>query len=139
MENNNILGTTQMVQIALVVHDIEKTSQAYADFFGIEKPQWKMTDVVEKANTNFRGKETEARAKLAFINLGAVSLELIEPDKNPSTWREILDEKGEGFHHIAFNIAGMKDRVDHMEKLNMPLVQKAEYTNGRYAYIGLST
>jgi methylmalonyl-CoA/ethylmalonyl-CoA epimerase len=32
---NNVLGTKVITLIGILVHDIEKTSQAYADFFGI--------------------------------------------------------------------------------------------------------
>jgi methylmalonyl-CoA/ethylmalonyl-CoA epimerase len=108
--NNNLLRTKVITLIGILVHDIEKTSQAYADFFGIEKPQWFLTDAVDKARTEYRGKRSEARAKLAFFDMGFLEVELIEPDHNPSTWRESLDKHGEGPHFIAFEIEGMKDK-----------------------------
>jgi hypothetical protein len=50
-----------------------------------------------------------------------------------STWRESLDKNGEGVHHIAFAINGMKDKILNLEKNNMPLLQKGEYKGARYA------
>jgi methylmalonyl-CoA/ethylmalonyl-CoA epimerase len=131
----NILGTNVIAQIGLLVHDIDRTSQAYAEFFGVEKPVWFWTDTIEAAQTEFKGAPSEARAKLAFFDMGALQLELIEPDQHPSTWRESLDQNGEGPHHIAFVIEGMKDKVNIMERNNMKLLQKGEYTGGRYAYM----
>jgi methylmalonyl-CoA/ethylmalonyl-CoA epimerase len=131
----NILGTNVIAQIGILVHDIEKTSQAYADFFGVENPGWNLTDTVDKAETEYKGNSTEARAKLAFFDMGSLQLELIEPDQHPSTWREYLDEHGEGPHHIAFIIKGMKEKITLMERNQMPLMQKGEYTGGRYAYM----
>ncbi|MEH7095754.1 VOC family protein [Neobacillus vireti] len=131
----NILGTNVIAQIGILVHDIEKTSQAYADFFGVENPGWSLTDTVDKAETEYNGNSTEARAKLAFFDMGSLQLELIEPDQHPSTWREYLDEHGEGPHHIAFIIKGMKEKITLMERNQMPLMQKGEYTGGRYAYM----
>jgi len=131
----SILGTKVITQIGILVNDIEKTAQAYADFFGVEKPSCNWTDGVETAQTEFRGASSEARAKLAFFDMGSLQLELIEPDHNPSTWREYLDEHGEGPHHIAFVIDGMKEKVALLEGKNMQLLQKGEYTGGRYAYI----
>src|SRR3954469_23184702 len=90
----NILGTNVIAQIGILVHDIEKTSQAYADFFVVENPGWNLTDTVDKAETEYNGNSTEARAKLAFFDMGSLQLELIEPDQHPSTWREYLDEHG---------------------------------------------
>jgi methylmalonyl-CoA/ethylmalonyl-CoA epimerase len=130
---NNILGTKVITQIGILVRDIEKTSQAYADFLGMEKPQWSITDAAEKAQTQYRGKRTDARAKLAFFDMGSLQLELIEPDHNPSTWRESLDKNGEGPHHIAFVIEGIKEKIAVLERNQMPLLQKGEYTGGRYA------
>ena len=135
---NNILGTKLITQIGILVHDIEATSQAYAQFFGVEKPQWSITDEVDKAQTQYRGKRSDARAKLAFFDMGSLQLELIEPDHNPSTWRESLDRNGEGPHHVAFVIKGMKEKIAVLERNQMPLLQKGEYTGGRYAYIDAS-
>ncbi len=133
--DHRMLGTNVITQIGILVHDIEKTSQTYAEFFGVEKPQWIMTDTVDKAHTEYRGEPTKARAKLAFFNMGSLQLELIEPDHEPSTWRESLDRNGEGVHHIAFVVQGMQEKVMLLEKNGMPLLQKGDYTGGRYAYI----
>jgi hypothetical protein len=134
--DKNILGTKVVTQIGIIVKDIEKTASAYADFLGVEKPNIIITDAVDRAFTEYRGALTPARAKLAFFHVGdTLDIELIEPDNEPSTWREFLDNNGEGVHHIAFVIEGMKEKVMLLEKNGMPLVQKGEYTGGRYSYI----
>ncbi|MCK0469837.1 VOC family protein [Halalkalibacter sp. APA_J-10(15)] len=133
--STGVLGTNIVAQIGIIVKDIEKTSQAFADFFGVEKPPANPTDLWDQAQTNYKGNPTEARAKLAFFDMGSLQLELIEPDEHPSTWREHLDSHGEGVHHIAFVVKDMKGTVAKMESRNMPLVQKGEYTDGRYAYM----
>ncbi|REK75737.1 VOC family protein [Paenibacillus paeoniae] len=134
-EENGKLGTSTITQIGLLVHDIEATSQAYAEFFGMENPEWFWTDTVDKALTEYKGELSQARAKLAFFDMGSLQLELIEPDHHPSTWREHLDAHGEGVHHIALIIEGMKEKIKVMEGQGMKLVQKGEYTGGRYAYM----
>ncbi|RXI96334.1 VOC family protein [Anaerobacillus alkaliphilus] len=133
--SKGVLGTNVVAQVGIIVKDIEKTSQAFADFFGVEKPPANPTDPLDKTQTRYKGQPTEARAKLAFFDMGSLQLELIEPDEHPSTWREHLDTHGEGVHHIAFVVKDMKETVAKMEAENMPLVQKGEYTGGRYAYM----
>ncbi|GIO13000.1 lactoylglutathione lyase [Cohnella xylanilytica] len=133
--SGNYLGNRVVTQIGLVVRDIERTSQAYAEFFGVEKPQWFWTDAADVARTEYRGERSEARAKLAFFDMGSLQLELIEPDEHPSTWRESLDKNGEGFHHIAFVVDGMKEKIELLGNNGFPLLQKGEYTGGRYAYL----
>jgi len=131
-----ILGSHIVTQVGLLVHDIEKTAQVYADFLGVAKPEIKVTDVIEKSQAKYKGSPTKARAKLAFFKVGeGLDIELIEPDHEPSTWREDLNRKGEGVHHIAFQVKGMKEKIADLQKENMPLVQSGEYTGGRYAYV----
>lgn len=133
--DKSILGTQIVTQIGIIVKDIDKVSQSYADFFGMEKPKWFWTDTAEIAQTEYNGETSEARSKLAFIDAGQLQIELIEPDHNPSTWREFLDEKGEGVHHIALGIKGMNQKIELLKGKNMSLIQKGEYTGGRYAYM----
>jgi methylmalonyl-CoA/ethylmalonyl-CoA epimerase len=129
------LGSSVICQVGLIVRDIEKSARAYADLFGMDVPAWFLTDTEEKAHTRYRGQPTGARAKLAFFQLGSLSLELIQPVGGPSTWQEFLDAHGEGVHHIAFQIKGMDDQIALLERKGMPLVQRGDYTGGRYAYI----
>ena len=130
------LGTNIVTQIGFVVNDIEATSQAFADFLGVEKPQWSLTDTIDKTQEEYNGKPCAARAKLAFFHVGeTLDIELIEPDQAPSVWRDILNKKGEGVHHIAFCIKGMKEKLIALEADGMKLMQRGEYTGGRYAYV----
>ena len=132
----NMLDTRIVTQIGFVVNDIEKTSQAFADFLGVEKPQWSLTDTIDKTHGEFNGQPCPARAKLAFFHVGeTLDIELIEPDETPSVWRNVLNEKGEGVHHIAFVVNGMKEKILALEGNGMKLLQRGEYTGGRYAYI----
>lgn len=130
-----MFGSNTVTQIGIVVKDIEKTAADYAKLFGVPMPQIIVTDPMEQAQTVYCGAPSPARAKLAFFQLGQVSLELIEPDGNPSTWQECLDNKGEGVHHIAFQVQGMKENIALLEGEGLQCVQKGEYTGGRYAYL----
>ncbi len=129
-----LVSSTTATQIGIVVRDIEQSSRAWAEVFGVPVPSWRWTDA-EKAHAQYRGAPTKARAKLAFMRFGSVDIELIEPDQEPSTWREALERGGESVHHIAFVIDGMREHVVRLEAAGFPLAQKGEYTGGRYAYI----
>ncbi|MDR1532285.1 MAG: VOC family protein [Clostridiales bacterium] len=129
------LGTNIVVQIGIVVRDIEKAAQDYADFLGVDKPPIYESGAYEDAGTEYRGGPTRARAKQAFFKIGPnIDIELLAPDEEPSTWREELDASGEGIHHIAFFVKGMAEKIAQFERNGFPLLQKGEYTGGRYAY-----
>jgi methylmalonyl-CoA/ethylmalonyl-CoA epimerase len=132
---NPLLGTHTVTQIGILVNDITSTASAFAEFLGVQVPSIIVTDIEAIAKTRYMGKPSGARAKLAFFHVGTdVDIELIEPDQEPSTWRHDLDAHGEGFHHIAFQVKGMKDKNAVLQAHGMPLLQSGEYTGGRYAY-----
>ena len=70
---NNILGTKWVAQIGILVHDIEKTSQAFADFFGVHKPQWSITDTVDKAQTSTEGRVPKQERSWRSLTWGRFS------------------------------------------------------------------
>ena len=125
-----------MTQVGIIVHDIEKSLDNYMQVLGLtERPNVIITDTVDKANTNYRGSATPARAKLAFINMGQVTIELIEPDGQPSTWQEHLDTHGESVHHIAFQVKGTDQVTEYLNAQGVPTVQQGQYTGGMYSYM----
>jgi methylmalonyl-CoA/ethylmalonyl-CoA epimerase len=135
MMNKETLGTITITQVGIIVQDIEAKARAWAEVLGLPVPEIMITDSYERAQTEYNGKPSNARAKLAFFHLGQVDLELIEPVGEPSTWQDQLDEHGDSLHHIAFEIAGMSEKVAYLKAKGLPLVQRGEYPGGRYAYI----
>ena len=134
-DQEKTLNSRVVTQVGIIVKDIDKTAKAWAELLGVTAPKWFLTDPAEIAHTTYRGQPTPAQAKLAFFDLGQVQLELIEPVGGPSTWKDFLDQKGEGVHHIAFAIRDMDGQIRVLDKLGMPAVQRGDYTGGRYGYI----
>ncbi len=129
------LGTTTITQVGIIVNDIEARARARADILGLPMPEIKVTDTVDIAQTKYQGEPSTARAKLAFFHMGQVDVELIEPIGAPSTWRDQLEQHGDSLHHIAFQIKGMQDTLVYLDSKGIPLIQRGEYTGGRYAYV----
>ena len=129
------LGTTTITQVGVIVADIEAKTKAWAEVLGVAVPEIIITDKYEISQTEYQGQASPARAKLAFFNLGQVDLELIEPIDGPSTWKDQLDQHGDSLHHIAFVINGMQQKIAYLNAKGIPLIQRGEYTGGRYAYV----
>jgi len=133
--NDQGIGTNVVCQVGLVVRDIERSIEAYSRIFGLSKPECMVTDGQEIAHTRYRDEPTDARAKLAFFDMGQVSLELIEPIGGPSTWQAFLDERGEGVHHIAFVMEDTDRTVAFLEQNDIHVIQQGDYTGGCYTYV----
>lgn len=129
------LGTGAAIQIGLVVPDIEAAVEAWSGLLNLPRPHVIVTDPVEIAKTEYQGRLTPARAKLAFFSLGQIELELIEPLGAPSTWQEQLDAHGPSLHHVAFEVQRMAERLEELAGHGLSLVQRGEFTGGCYAYL----
>lgn len=132
---NPILNPNAVCQVALVVKDIEKASEKYALLFGVAKPDFIVTDELEKARTTYKGQPSIAQAKLAFFDLGKIQLELIEPIGEPSTWLDGLQANGESFHHLAFMVEDTQAAVKAFEEQGVPVIQQGHYEGGMYTYV----
>jgi catechol 2,3-dioxygenase-like lactoylglutathione lyase family enzyme len=129
------LSNLEICQVAVVVRDIARAAGTYAEVFGVPVPEIRVTDPESRARTRYLGKPTQARAKLAFLPMGSVTIELIEPVGKPSVWHRFLEEHGEGVHHIAFRVKGMDKVLSFLADRDIPAVQTGEFTGGRYAYV----
>jgi len=128
-------GLGKLTQVAVVVRDIEEAAERWARLLGVPKPQVIETEEWERTRMAYRGSPSRGRAKLAFFNLGGVTLELIEPIGGPSTWSEFLGEQGPGIHHIAFVVDDMEAAIRKLESEGGVLVQRGDFEGGSYAYV----
>ncbi len=132
----SVIGTQTITQVALIVHDIEKTKTKLSEFLGIPVPPTVGGGDFAVTQTQYMGRPAPyAKCLMAFFNLGnGMQIELIQPNEEPSVWRDFLNEKGEGLHHIAFGVKGMEGKIQAMEKFGMKLVQKGNYGDGGGCY-----
>jgi methylmalonyl-CoA/ethylmalonyl-CoA epimerase len=133
--NSSSLGNNKVMQIGLVVENIDDAVQAWSLLLGVDPPSIIVTNTVDIAHTHYQDKPTSAQAKLAFFDLGQVVLELIQPIGEPSTWHDQLVVHGPSLHHIAFEIKGMEKHILGLAKHGLRLIQRGDYSGGRYAYV----
>lgn len=64
------------------------------------------------------------KVKVAFIPVGNVRLELLEPTSEDSTVAKFLVKKGEGIHHLALGTENLEKRLQEIEKMGIKLIDK---------------
>lgn len=133
-----MIPNRNMLHIGIVVRDIEAAMDHWAAFLGLdEKPPIIMSEDHPNNPTELRGHPTDAVAKLAFFSLDNLQVELIEPQgDDPSHWREFLESKGEGVHHIAFAVKGMGEKyLEEYASDGNPVIQHGGWDTGEYGYM----
>lgn len=130
-----VIQNKRMAQVAVIVEDIEKSAEFYASMFGIDKPGVIVAAGHESRPTMYRGKPSNATAKLAFIELDNIQIELIEPDGTPSIWQEFADNYGQGLQHIAFWVDDIDEAEEMFKAAGMGILQSGGWDGGAYSYI----
>jgi methylmalonyl-CoA/ethylmalonyl-CoA epimerase len=127
-------GMKVVTQVAIVCRDIEVTSKRWAVVLGVDPPQIRTTRPGREINVLFRGRPSDGQAKLAFIKLGQVTLELIQPVGGNTSWKQFLDAHGEGVQHIAFQVADVEKEVKAFDANGMPVLHQGQYDDGSGTY-----
>ena len=131
------IGTDVVVQVGLITEDIAAMAARYREVLDLPEPSHQQTPGFEITEATFRGEPTDARAKLAFFDMGQAQLELIQPDHTPSVWRNDLNDKGDGPHHIAFRVQNTERAVAHLASHGIGVAQQGYYgdRSGMYTYM----
>ena len=89
-------------QLGFVVKDIERTCKYYESMFGTG-PFSEVIDV-DMDGAILRGKPVKTKIKVAFVQSGGIQIELIQPVEGANVYTEFLADKGEGIHHLAYQV-----------------------------------
>ncbi|MDO9524189.1 MAG: VOC family protein [Gemmobacter sp.] len=93
---------TGIMQVCVVVEDLDATIRAYWETAGIGP--WAVWEP-QLTNMKVRGVTTPYRMKLALAWTGDFMWEVVQPLDSASIYREFLDARGEGMHHILVETA----------------------------------
>ena len=98
--------------IGVVVRDIKKSYNYYNKTFGFKK----ITKIIY---------EPAHKVKVLFLNFGSGSmpvLELVMPTSKKSKVFNFLKNKGEGFHHYAYEVKEINKAINTLKKKNCFLI-----------------
>jgi hypothetical protein len=127
MTENTLAGQEKLfkgvMQIGAVVRDLDRTLAALAEIFGLEAFRvvtYPPEDRGDMARM-YRGQPGDFVYRQAFVDLGTVELEIIQPVSGQSIWADFLEKHGEGIHHIRFNTYDMDRVVEHFAGFGIPV------------------
>ena len=74
----------------------------------------------------------------AFFQIGEAKIELLEANNQNSPIAKILAKRGEGFHHVAFEVDNIEEELARLQKLDFILLHlspKEGADNKRIAFL----
>jgi hypothetical protein len=123
---------------AVVVKDAEKAGKAFAEAFGVPVPTVRLipnSSVV--FDKDYCKCDPAATIKNASLKVGDnFQFDLVEPTGGSSTWREVLDKRGEyAIHHVSMTVPDVKQAIGEAQKRGGRLVLTDPNGGGQYAYV----
>lgn len=91
----------RITQVAVVVCDLRKTMEAYHKMMG-----WEPWSVFEHRppnihHTTVHGKPVAYSMLGAEVHCDPIDFEILQPLEGPSIYKEFLEQRGEGLHHVS--------------------------------------
>ena len=134
--DSRLLDEDKIMQICFITDDLERSVEWFADLTGKQPSEIARAAEPDVAKAVYRGKPAAVGCRLVLFEFGNIDVEFLEPGPEPSVWRDFIEEKGPGCHHIAFRTRNLTKRGEYLDARGHPMVQRGEFDGGggRYAY-----
>lgn len=96
--------------IGIAVRDLDAAIALYRDQFGVT--EWERISLPER------------HMNVAVCRIGDTMLEFITPTSDDAAFAKYLREKGEGMHHIAYEVAEVEGALRTVERNGLRLVDE---------------
>jgi methylmalonyl-CoA/ethylmalonyl-CoA epimerase len=107
----HIRGLGKVHHVALIVGSIEKALGLWRDQLGLQ-----LETVMDIATD---------RVRIAFLTVGESKIELVEPTDDTTGVARFLASKGEGFHHVCFEVPNLVETLLRLEIDGLELIDTA--------------
>lgn len=97
--------------VAIVVESIDAALGLWRDMLGLELEA--ITDIASD------------RVRIAFLGVGESKIELVQPTDDTTGVARFLTAKGEGFHHVCFEVGNLSETLIRLELDGLELIDTA--------------
>jgi methylmalonyl-CoA/ethylmalonyl-CoA epimerase len=97
--------------VAVIVRSIEESLDLYRDLLGLP-----LETIMDIPND---------RVRIAFLGVGESKVELVQPTDETTGVARFLESKGEGFHHVCFEVADLGAELTRLAAEGVELIDAA--------------
>jgi len=111
MPSTTRIAPGRVHHVAIVVKSIDAALPLYRDLLGME-----LESVMDISSD---------RVRIAFLGVGASKVELVEPTDDTTGVARFLANKGEGFHHVCYEVANLAEQLTRLGIDGVELIDTA--------------
>ncbi|MBL4704788.1 MAG: methylmalonyl-CoA epimerase [Flavobacteriales bacterium] len=101
----------KLEHIGIAVKDIKSANKIFADLFGAD--HYKMEQVASEG------------VSTSFFQVGESKVELLEATNPDSAIAKFIEKRGEGLHHLAFEVKDIEYELERLSGLGYQLVHQS--------------
>lgn len=94
--------------VAIAVKNLDEAIKTFSELTGIENFH---IETVE-----------EQKVRVAIFKIGESRIELTQPTTPDSPVAKFIEKRGEGIHHIAFEVDDIQEEIDRINEKNFQLI-----------------
>lgn len=111
-DSTSLISNADLDQIGIVVHDLYAVTQELTRLFGIGPFrifEWPLEGVDPQAT--YHGQHASFRLLLAFVTVGKIQIEIVQPLEGQNIYSDFLRDHGPGLHHFRLTVPGFEQGV----------------------------
>ncbi|HEY3429400.1 MAG TPA: methylmalonyl-CoA epimerase [Cyclobacteriaceae bacterium] len=100
----------KLEHIGIAVKNLKEANEHFAKLLG---------------RTHYKVEEVESEGvKTSFFDVGGVKIELLEASKEDSPIARFIEKRGEGIHHLAFEVQNIKSSIQEYQEKGFALINQ---------------
>ena len=109
--------------VAIAVRDLEDSLSLYRRLFGVSGGE--IEEIEDQA------------VRATLLRVGGSQLELIQPTDSTGAIARFIERRGEGLHHVCFEVDGLQETLDSLASADVDLIDTAprEGLSGMIAFV----
>lgn len=104
------MDLTKINHVAVAVHSIEEAARFYTEGLG---QTLSATELV-----------AEQKVRVAFVQIGEVKIELLEPTSDDSPIARHLASRGPGLHHVCYQVPSIDAALEELKAAGVRLIDQ---------------
>lgn len=101
----------KLEHIGIAVKNIDQANQLFAKLLG---------------SSHYKIEEVESEGvRTSFFELSGVKIELLEATRDDSPIAKFIEKRGEGIHHLAFEVSNLESSMDDYKARGFELINQA--------------
>ncbi|KIX14564.1 methylmalonyl-CoA epimerase [Dethiosulfatarculus sandiegensis] len=109
----------RLAHIGIACKDVEDAAKVFTDYLPLEKTS----------------QDTVGELVTGFLPVGETSLELVQSTTPEGTMNKYIAKRGEGIHHIAFEVEDVEQACDELKAKGVPLTSDKPFDGAHGARV----